>query len=215
MNETFDPRKQQQLPAYSAISEALNPKAFAGVGSKTGDELFHHAGLATSMFEQIQDEVVQLFDQLCGGTFGHISPMGEIIGATSSFNVKMDLVTQAAKSFLADEKQQDAVLRWLKLARKASVVRNKIAHGRPISVHFAFDGHDRHGVFWAPSLFDTRKAGWPQRRSAEWEFCWNGDQIREYSSAFQSVYAMLMTVREQLAGLGEESIPAVLDPERM
>jgi len=204
-----DPQ-HDSVPKYASISDALNPKVFANVGGPSSEELFYQVGLATSMFEKIQDEVVQLFDQLCGGPFGRISPMGEIIGATSSFNVKMDLVTQAARSLIADENKQAAVLRWLKLATKASLVRNKIAHGRPVGVHFVVEGENRRGTFWAPSLFDTRKVGWP-KISAEWDYCWNAEQIREYSSAFHLTSAMLMTVREQLAGVGEESIPSVLN----
>ena len=167
------------------------------------------------MFERIQDEIILLFDQLCGGAPGHRSKMGTIIGATSSFNVKIDLVRQAAISFIDKEDSKKAVLNWIRLCKKAAEIRNKIAHGQPTSLHFVWDGEPRYGVFWAPSTYDTRKANFPQQLAHDWEYCWNENQIKEYSRNFFALRTMLMTVREELAGVGEESMPQVLDPSLM
>ncbi|HYI06256.1 MAG TPA: hypothetical protein VD858_15285 [Reyranella sp.] len=203
------------LLRYDDILRALDPKPFTAIGDTSSTQLYPFVGSALSKFEKIQDEIIRIFDQLCGGQFGAVSPMGQIIGATSSFNVKLDLAEQAAKSFIADSSQQQAVLRWLRLARKASIVRNKIAHGQPIYPHFVKDGRSLKGVFWAPSLLDTRKVGWPENGMSEWEFCWNGSQLSDYGTAFHSVYAMLLTLREELAGLGDETTASVLSPTDM
>lgn len=203
------------FPSFLEISAGLDLKPFSGTGSKFSVNLFSVVGLCTSNFEKIQEEIILLFDQLCGGYPGRISAMGAIIGATSSFNVKMDLVTQAARSFISDEKHQKSVLGWLKLCKKAAEVRNKIAHGQPTSSHFVFNGESRNGIFWAPSLFDTKKSGWPVKMSHDWEFCWNECQLREYATTFFALRTMLMTMREELSGTGDEPMPQVLDPDTM
>lgn len=203
------------LLKFDDISQSLDSKPFTAEGNISAAELYPIVGAAVSKFEQIQDEVVRIFDQLCGGQFGTISPMGQIIGATSSFNVKLDLAKQAARSMISDIDHQQAVLRWFKLAQKASIIRNKIAHGQPIHPHFVRDGQSLRGVFWAPSLLDTRKFRWPEASMSEWEFCWNGSQLSDYGTAFHSVYAMLLTLREELAGLGDETTVNVLSPADM
>jgi hypothetical protein len=214
MTDTNAPPRAPLL-RFDDISQSLDPQPFSAAGNMSAAELYPIVGSAVSKFEKIQDEVVRIFDQLCGGQFGTISPMGRIIGATSSFNVKLDLAKQAAKSMISDINHQHAVLRWFKLAQKASFIRNKIAHGQPIHPHFVQDGQSLRGVFWAPSLLDTRKVGWPETSMSEWEFCWNASQLSDYGTAFHSVYAMLLTLREELAGLGDETTANVLSLTNM
>lgn len=203
------------LIKYDDISKALESSPFSGSGTPSVEYLFAKVGRSLASFEKIQDEIVALFDLLCGGEFGVISPMGRIIGATSSFNVKMDLTKQAAKSFLSDNSRQASVLKWLKLAQKASLIRNKIAHGQPVHAHFVAGGESMNGAFWTPSLLDTNKVNWPDSRISEWSYAWNADQLGEYEKAFHDLYAMLLTLRENIAGLGDESTADVLDPIRM
>lgn len=210
-----DIAESSPLIKYDDISKALDSAAFTGVGALSFEYLFVQVGQSLATFEKVQDEIVALFDLLCGGSFEGISPMGRIIGATSSFNVKMDLTKQAAKSFLSNYKQQSAVLKWLKLAQKASLIRNKIAHGQPVRAHFVANGESMNGAFWAPSLRDTNKVNWPESRINEWRYAWNAVQLNEYNKAFHDLYAMLLTLRENLAGLGDESTVDVLDPTRM
>lgn len=198
------------LPTFSGISAGLVSKPFSGDGCETDETLYHAAGLATSIFEEIQEEVVLLFDQLCGGTPGQVSAMGRIIGATSSFNVKMDLVTQATKTFIGDNRKREAVLGWLKLCKKAAEIRNKIAHGKPLAAHYAHDGENRFGVFWAPSLFDTKKIG---KSIKEWDYCWNEKQLQAYSMTFRSLRITLTMARGEL--ICEGATPEVLDPDTM
>lgn len=201
------------IPKYADIWKLLDSEGFSGVGDAHSMGLYQYVGMALGNFEKIQDELVLLFDQLCGGTFGFTSKMAQIIGATSSFNVKMDLTKQAVRSFLLDEKKE-SVLKWLKLTHRASLIRNKIAHGQVIRIQYMKDGVSQSGAFWAPSRYDTKKIN-TLHEMADWDYCWNGHQLYQYVSAFHLVFAMLLTVREELAGKGDQSTGTVLDPDRM
>ncbi|MBV0892311.1 hypothetical protein KTN05_10655, partial [Paracoccus sp. Z118] len=165
----------------------------------------------------LTDEVVLLFDQLCGARLHEHSRMGRIIGATSSFNVKIDLATEAAESFLENERQRAAVIGWIRLCKKAAEIRNKIAHGTPTNLHHVSDGTSRQGFFLAPSIYDTKKNQF--LRTGEFggdsRYCWNSYQLHDYVRAFFILRSMLQTLREELAGASEEPMPQVLDPDAM
>lgn len=201
-------------PTYLEISAALNPKAFEGGGSAFSDPLCTEVGRACATFEKLQDELMWLFNFICNGNADGSTSMLRIIAATSSFGVKLDLCKEATRTFVENEDHQKAILGWLKLCNKASEIRNKIAHGQPGNIHFNGEHGPERGFYLIPSMYNPRKGGFPRNATAS-EYCWNVDQIRGYTLAFHLLYAMILTVREQLAGTGDEDHPQVLDPNTM
>jgi hypothetical protein len=203
--------KGMYLPVtYPELSEALRPKPFLGEGTDSVDPLFAEVGRVCASFEAIEGEIVLLFQVLCGGPAVGISNMARIIGVTSSNRAKIELTEEAAKAFLASEPgKMKAVLAWLKLCRQAADIRNKIAHGHPSQYAFVHKGRSRQAAFLLPSPFDPRKIPASGRWSGS-AYCWNARQLQEYNVAFQGLRAMMMTVREELAGTAEEPQPHVL-----
>jgi hypothetical protein len=193
----------------------LDPKPFSGVGAPSSNPLYLEVGRACGYFENIQDEVIELFQHLTGGTPHDFSPMVKIIGATSSFNVKMDLVEEATRRFVSEERTQRAVLGWLRLCRKAVQVRNQIIHGQVMHVHYVHDSRSVNGFFLLPSLYSTKKLDFPATPPHQAEYCWNSPQLQDYVTMFGLLRAMVMTVREELSGTGDKPCPQVLDPDTM
>ena len=206
-----------KFPAtYSEISKSLDHKDFVGSGTESTQPLFEQVGRVCAAFERIEDEVVLLFQVICGGPPLGISNMSRIIGVASSFRTKLDLVREAARSFLShNSDKRDAVLAWLKLCNRASEIRNKVAHGHPNQLAYVWQGQSLQAAFLMPSLLDPRKMANAGKVSTDSKYCWNAEQLREYVTAFTALQAMMMTVREELSGIAEESQPHVLDPNRL
>ena len=203
-------------PTYSEISKSLDHKNFAGSGTQSTHPLFEQVGRVCSAFERIEDEVVLLFQVICGGPPQGTSNMSRMIGVASNFRTKLDLVREAAKSFLSLEPdKRDAILAWLKLCNRASEIRNKVAHGHPSQLAYVWQGQSLQAAFLMPSLFDPRKMANTGKFSTDSEYCWNAAQLREYVTAFTTLQVMMMTVREELSGIAEESYPHVLDPNNL
>ena len=111
-------------------------------------------------------------------------PAVKIIGATSSFNVKMDLVEEATRRFISEERTQRAVLGWLRLCRKAAQVRNQIIHGQVMHVYYVHENRNLSGFCLLPSLFNTKKLDFPAIPPHQAEYCWNSAQIQDYVAMF-------------------------------
>ncbi|WFS06241.1 hypothetical protein [Methylobacterium sp. 391_Methyba4] len=201
-------------PTFLEISAALDPQPFVGGGSAFSDPIHLEVGRVCGSFEKLQDEMMLLFNALCNGNSETQTSMLRIIASTSSFGVKLDLCKEAARTFIEDEAHCEAVLGWLKLCSKASEIRNKIAHGQPANIHYNHGAGPDRGIYLVPCMYNPRKGGFPRRATAS-EYCWNVEQIRNYYRAFHALYAMMMTVREQLLGSGDEDHPQVLDPATM
>lgn len=201
-------------PTFLEISAELDPKLFVDNGGQSSDQIHLEVGRACGAFEKLQDEMMLLFNALCNEGSDSQTSMLRIIASTSSFGVKLDLCKEATRTFISNEDHCNAVLNWLKLCSKASEIRNKIAHGQPAFIHYNNSDGPQRGFFLVPSMYNPRKGGFPRRPTAS-EYCWNVNQIREYSTAFHILFAMIMTVREQLFGGGDEDVPQVLDPATM
>lgn len=195
---------------YSDISKALSIKPFSGQGTKSVEPLFAEVGRVCATFERLEDEIVLLFQLLCGGPAAGASNMARIIGVTSNFRAKVELTRAAAEAFLASEPdKRDAVVAWLKLCSRAAQIRNKIAHGHPTQIAYVHKGRSLQAAFFTPSPFDPKGCP-PSRTWTEAAYCWNAQQLQEYNATFLGLRAMMMTVREELAGTAEEPQPHVL-----
>jgi hypothetical protein len=198
---------------YADIAAELEPKPFAGEGGNSASEIYPEVGRVCDLFEGLQDEIIRLFEQLCGEPAVQLGRLSRIISVTLSFRSKLDLTKEAARAFLEEEpRKRDAVLKWLKLCDKASTIRNRIAHGRPGQVHYAQNGRPCRGAFLVAGVYDPRGIGRPATETIP---CWNLSQLYSYSRAIQQLTAMIMTVREELAGTGDEPMPHVLDPSAL
>jgi hypothetical protein len=196
--------------SYAAIAAELDLKTFAGEGGNSASDIYPAVGMVCGLFEDLQDEIIRLFEQLCGGPADQPGSMSRIISVTLSFRNKLELTTEATKVFLEKEPdKRDAVLRWLKLCEKASTIRNKIAHGWPAQVHYMQNDQPCRGAFLGSGNYDPKAIG---RATTETIPCWNLSQLQRYSSAILQLRAMIQTVREELAGTGDEPWPHVLDP---
>ena len=196
--------------SYAAIAAELDLKPFVGEGGNSASDIYPAVGLVCDLFEGLQDEIIRLFEQLCGGPADQPGGMSRIVSVTLSFRNKLELTTEAAKVFLEKEPdKRDAVLKWLKLCEKASTIRNKIAHGRPAQVHYMQNDQPCRGAFLVSGNYDPKAIG---RATTETIPCWNLLQLQRYSSAILQLTAMIQTVREELAGTGDEPWPHVLDP---
>jgi hypothetical protein len=121
--------------SYLEISDALNPKPFEEMEGGISAPIFTEVGRACAQFEKLQDELIRLFAVLCGDPTGELK-MTRIIGSTTSFNAKLDLCKEAAATFVNNHRTESAIQSWLKLCRKAAEIRNKIAHGQPMNIHY-------------------------------------------------------------------------------
>lgn len=198
---------------YSSIEEALQVKPFDGKGAQSVQEIYLQVGELCASFEQLEDEVVMLFQVLCGELSTAPSRMSRIISVVTSFKTKLDILKEAAQAFLSrDPDKKEAVLLWLKLCRKASEIRNKVVHANPAQIAYVDNEESRQEAFLLPSIYD-RKSGFRRGSVTRYsEYCWNTDQLRQYNMALLALRGVLMTVREELAGTAEEPQPWVLDP---
>lgn len=201
---------------YSDISVALDKKSFAGEGGRSVHEIYQQVGTICANFENLQDEVIQLFQVICGGPPHGQERMSRIISTTTSFKVKLELIKEAARIFLQDDHEKmDAVLLWIKLCERASQMRNKVVHANPAQIAFVQNGVSRQAAFLLPSPNNRKGALACGAIGTKSDYCWNAEQLGHYSSALLQLKAMLMTVREELAGISEIPQPWVLDPSAL
>jgi hypothetical protein len=205
--DTFDPRLAYLSLDYSDLFDRLSDKPFSGEGTDSIEPLFAEVGRVCAGFERLEEEIVLLFQLLRGELSGDAPSMDRF--SKSSFLSKVEMTEEAAGASLAtDPTKRDAVLAWLGLCRRAAKIRNKVAHGLPTQLHYVHKGRSGRGAFLMPGS-DPRD----RSLSGKWSesaYCWSVRQLQEYHVAFVGLVAMMMTVREELAGTVEDPKPHVL-----
>jgi hypothetical protein len=194
------------LPRYSDIVKELEVKPFEEGGSVSSAPIVMQVGSLLQTFEKLQDELILLHTFLNGGQIEERE--------LRSFSRNVAFCKRIMEQSLNDGRKEEAVRKWLHACLIAAEIRNKVAHGQAINIHYVGKSGPTRGVFLAASTERPRKGKRPLRPT-QGPYCWNVHQLQGYIATFTQLYGMMMTVREQLEGSSDESLPEVLDPERM
>lgn len=194
------------LPRYSDILNELEVKPFEEGGSVSSAPIVTQVGGLLQTFEKLQDELILLHTFLNGGQIDEKE--------LRSFSRNVAFCKRMAHQSLNDDRKEEAVKKWLGSCLKAAEIRNKVAHGQAINIHYVGKNGPTRGFFLSASTERPRKGKRPLRPT-QGPYCWNVHQLQGYRATFTQLYGMMMTVREQLEGSSDESLPEVLDPDRM
>jgi hypothetical protein len=194
------------LARYSDILEELAFKPFEDGGSVSSAPIVMQVGGLLQTFEKLQDELILLHTFLNRGQVDERE--------LQSFSRNIAFCKRIAHQSLNDDRKEEALKKWLGACLKAAEIRNKVAHGQAINIHYVGKGGPTRGVFLAASIERPQKGKRPLRPTRG-PYCWNVAQLQGYRATFTQLYEMMMTVREQLEGSSDESLPEVLDPDRM
>lgn len=205
-----------QMNRYTELARRLVrvPPIRLGDDPETAAFRMHFGiGMVAQAFEKLQTQVIQTFGDVCGQEDGGAQlRMMSIISATSAFNIKAEMLENAAESFIVDEARKAAVSKWIRLCRRASDRRNDIVHGTVLS--FQEDGVDH--VTLVPPFHNPKYGGMMGVHGKEMAYQYNHQQVLDYADAIERVTGNFIEMRMQLRGHPvEPGDEWVLDPQKL
>lgn len=201
---------------YTELSQRLNRKPHSTVPDVDLEQailqIYLAVGATCSTFESLQMTVVSAFGKICTGKYNQdTGRLISIIGGVSSFNVKTEMLSQAANVYIHDDRKREATNKWISLAIKASSRRNDIAHGT--AMRFQNEDQPMKAVLMPPYL-DPKKGSFMNRKDTL--FRWDAVQISDYCDAITRVTGNFSAFIQEL--IGETSNPEdawMLDPDQL
>ena len=201
---------------YTELARKLvrvSPVRLGDDSNQAAFRMHYGIGMVAQAFEKLQTQVIQTFGDVCGQEdSGSQLRMMSIISATSAFNIKAEMLENAARSFLADETKKTAVSKWIELCRRASQRRNDIVHGAVVS--FQEDGVDH--ITLVPPFHHPKFGGLMGMHGKEMAYQYNHQQVLEYADTIERVIGNFIAMRMQLRGEpGWSEDEWVLDPRQL
>lgn len=203
---------------YTELSGRLNRRppstTLDGDPQQAIAQIYYAVGATCTAFEKLSTAVVSSFGRICTGSQNEdTGRLISIIGGVSSFNVKTEMITQAANVYIHDDRLRAATDKWVKLVGKASNRRNDIAHGMAMLFQ---DNNAPMKAVLVPPYLDPRKGVFMGRGDKQMLFRWDGAQILDYCDAIERVSGNFIAFVEQLLGQSDEPEDAwMLDPDQL
>jgi hypothetical protein len=161
----------------------------ATVGSPNQTEIWQQVGSALSQWERLQVHLTHLFLTLCECEGNYA--LFRAFGISVAVNPKLEMIQAAAEIALGKGKLLDKTTKALNTIRGLNLRRNDIAHkstfGGPNNTVFFMPTHTTTGKN-KPILVEHEFGAKGPRVAAtrdSLEYCWNHEDIKAYSEAFQ------------------------------
>jgi hypothetical protein len=152
---------------------------FGGQGDAEADTLFASVGRALSRWEELEEDLADLFAGIVGSrqrVHDSTNPACRAYGSIPTFNMRVDMLVAAADAFFATWNQpglHDAFQSLIRECRGFAARRNDIAHGTYRHISGV-------GYFIEPAYYNIRKYSADDNPS----YCYSSKEIDYYEHIF-------------------------------